>query len=141
MAAHNRSNADVEGCFEVTLARGLDSTRERLPIQTALSKHKRGFFWLADHARYELTAALQWEYRRRCSWVNGDERAFRFLNDQYRSVQYFMTPIHRVPFEILMEIFRIVFNDHASLMVLMPVCHRWYNVIEVMVGVPVDLHT
>ena len=134
MPTHNPSNPDVEGCFEVTLARGLNMARKRLPIRTALSKHKRRFFSLADHKRYDLAAALQWEYRRRSSWLKGDERALRILNDQYSNAQYFVTPIHGVPFEILMEIFRIVFDDHAPPFGLMLVCHRWLNVINAMSG-------
>ena len=133
MPAHTPSNPDVEGCFEVTLARGLDMSRKRLPIQTAISKHKRRLFSLKDNKRYNLAAALQWEYRRRSSWLKGDERALRILDDQYSSAQYFVTPVHRVPVEILMEIFRIVFGDHPSSIVML-VCHRWYNVIEAMSG-------
>ena len=114
-------------------------TRQRLPIQKALSKHKRRFFSLADHKRSELAAALQWEYRRRSSWVKGDERAFRILYNQYINTQYFVTPIYRVPVEILMEVFRIIFDDHAALIGLMLVCHRWYNVIEAMPGLQVSV--
>ena len=143
MSAHNLFNPDVEGCFEVTLARGLNMSRKRLPIQTALSRHKRRFFSLAEHKRHELAVALQWEYRRRSSWVKGDERALRILNDQYSNAQYFVTPVHRVPVEILMEIFHIVFDEHPSPVGLMLVCHRWYNVIQAISGlqVPVELRT
>ena len=142
MPAHTVSNPDVEGCFEVTLARGLNMSRKRLPIQTAVSKHKRRFFSLEDNKRYELAAALQWEYRRRSSWVKEDERALQILNDQYSNAQYFVTPVHRVPVEILMEIFRIIFGNHPSPIVML-VCHRWYNVIQAMSGlqVPVELRT
>ena len=135
MPSRTPSNPDVEGCFEVTLARGLNMSRKRkrLRIQTAISKHKRRFFSLEDHKRYELAAALQWEYRRRSSRVKGDERALQILNNQYSSAQYFVTPVHRVPVEILMEIFRIIFGDHPS-SIIMLVCHRWYNVIQAMSG-------
>ena len=143
MPAHSLSNPYVEGCFEVTLARGLNMSRERLPIQTALSKHKRRFSSLAEHKRYKLAAALQWEYRRRSSWVKEDEQALQMLNDQYSNAQYFVTPVYLLPVEILMDIFHIILDEHPSPIGLMQVCHRWYDVIQAMSGlqVPVDLCT
>ena len=143
MPAHNLSNPDLEGCFEVTLACGLNLSHERLPIQTALSEYKHTLFLLAEDKRYKLAVALQWEYRRRSSWVKGDKRALQILNDEYRNAQYFVTPVHCIPVEILMEIFHIVFDEHPSLIGLMLVCYRWYNVIQVISGlqVPVELHT
>jgi len=56
MPTHSALNPDVQGSFEVTLARDLNMARKRLPIQTAISKHKRRFFSLADHQRQELAS-------------------------------------------------------------------------------------
>jgi len=139
MPTHSTLNPDVQGAFEVTLARGLNMTRERLPIQTAISKHKRKFFSLAGHRRQDLAAALQWEYRRRSARLCDDEGALQVLNEQYSNAQYFVTPIHRLPAEILMEIFRIVFDINPSPIRVVLVCRRWYRVVEAMVGLQLSL--
>ena len=59
MSSHSTLNPDVQGSFELTLARGLNVTHERLPIHTAISEHKGTFLLLADRQRQELAAALQ----------------------------------------------------------------------------------
>jgi len=47
-------------------------------------------------------------------------------------LEYFVPPIHRLPPEILMEIFRIVFDINPSPFRVTLVCHRWYRVVEEM---------
>ena len=143
MPTHSTLHPDVQGSFEVTLARGLNMARKRLPIQTAISKHNRRFFSLAGHRRQDLAAALQWEYRRRSSWLCDDEGALQVLNEQYSNAQCFVTPIHRLPAEVLMEIFRIVFDiDPQSIRVTL-VCRRWYRVVGSTTGLqlPLELGT
>jgi len=124
---HSTLHPDVQGSFEVTLARGLNMARKRLPIQTAISKHKRRFLSLADHQRQELAAAFHWEYRRRSARLCDDEGALQLLNEQYSNAQCFVTPIHRLPAEVLMDIFRIVFDINSSLIRVMLVCNRWFH--------------
>ena len=125
MPTHGSLNPDVEGSFEVTLARGLNRTHEYLPIQTAFAWFKRRFLYLADHKqRQELAAALQWEYRRCSFWVKGDTRVLQRLGEQYSDAQCLVTPTHRFPFEILMDIFHIVWDDHSSPARVILVCRR-----------------
>ena len=65
--ARNPPNADVDGCFEITLARSLARGRgkQRLQIQEAVSQHGLQLSQLYAYKRVELAAALQWEFRRR----------------------------------------------------------------------------
>jgi len=141
MPTHSTLSPDVHGSFEVTLARALNMTCERLPVQTAISEHKGKFLSLANHQRQELAAALQWEYRRRSAWLCDDEGALQVLNEQYSNAQCFVTPIHRLPAEILMDIFRFVFDINPIKVVL--VCRRWYRVVEEMrlLQLPLELGT
>ena len=69
----------------------------------------------------------------------GDTPALQILREQYSNVQYFVTPIHCLPVEILMKIFYIIFDDQPSPVVLMLVCHHWHNTIEEMPGVQTSL--
>jgi len=144
MPTHTTLHPGVQGSFEVTLARAVHMAHKRLPIQMAISKHKRRFFSLADQQRQELAAALQWEYRRRSAWLRDDEGALRVLNEQYSNAQRLVIPpIHGLPAETLMEIFRIVFDINPSLIRVVLVCRRWYRVVQEMPGLqlPLELGT
>ena len=66
--AHNPPNTDVDGCFEITLARSLARGiigKQRLQIQEAVSQHGLQLSQLYAYKRVELAAALQREFRRR----------------------------------------------------------------------------
>ena len=139
MPTHNQSDTDVGEPFEVTLARGLGMARNPLPIQTILAKHRRKLLSMNRGRRQKLAAELQQEYCRRRARIEGNKRALQVLNDQYTNVQYFMTRIHCLPLEILMNIFYIILDDHPSPVVLMLVCRRWHNAVEAMHGVQTSL--
>ena len=143
MPTNNQSDTDVGEPFEVTLARGLGMARNPLPIQTILAKHRRKLLSMNRGRRQKLAAELQQEYCRRRARIEGNKRALQTLNDQYTNVQYFMTRIHCLPVEILMNIFYIILDDHPSPVALMLVCRRWHNVVEAMPGVQnsLELHT
>src|SRR5258706_6247158 len=135
--AHNPPNADVDGCFEVTLARSLAGEREnhRLQIQEAISQYGWQLAQLCASKRAELTAALHWELRRRTSWVKHDEGSLQTLRHQYRQVRDFITPIHRLPIEILTEEFTIDFENDQSPIRLMLVCLDWYLIVDGMASI------
>ena len=139
MSAQNQSDTDVGEPFEVTLARGLGMAPNPLPIQTILAEHRRKLVKLNRGRRQRLAAELQQEYCRRSARIEGNERALQTLNEQYTNVQYFVTRIHRLPVEILMRIFYIIFDDDPSAVVLMLVCRRWHNALEAMPGVQTSL--
>ena len=138
MPARGHSDQDVEEPFEVTLARGLGMARKRLPIQTALEKHKHRPLSLAKGRGQKLAAALQREYRRRSARIKGDERTLQILNEKYNKFQHFVTPIHRLPVEILMEIFHVIFDNHPSPIVLVPVCRVTSGVASQMLNLTVS---
>ena len=139
MPTHNQSDTDVGEPFELTLARGIGMARKHLPIQTILAKHKQSLVKLGKGRRQKLAAALQQEYCRRRARIKRDKRTLQILNEQYSNVQYFVTPIHRLPAEILMNIFYIIFDDQPSPVVLMLVCRRWHNAIEEIPGLQTSL--
>ena len=130
--AHNPPNADVDGCFEITLARSLAGEREnqRLQIQEAISQYGRQLSRLDVSERVELAAALQWEFRRRAFWVKHDKGSLQTLQHQYKQVRDFVTPIYRLPIEVLTEIFTIDFENDQSSIRLMLVCRDWYLIAE-----------
>ena len=130
--AHNLPNEDVDGCFEITLARSLAGEREqqRLQIQEAISQHESQLSQLHAHKREELAAALQWEFRRRASWVKHNDRSLQTLQHKYRQVRDFVTPIYRLPIEVLTEVFTIDFENDQSPIRLMLVCRDWYQIVE-----------
>ena len=139
MPAHDQSDTDVGEPFEVTLARGIGMARKHPPIQRMLARHKCRIGKLRNGQRNKLAAALQQEYCRRRARIKGDKHALQILNEQYGNVQYFVTPIHRLPAEILMNIFYIIFDDQPSPVVLMLVCRRWHNAIEEIPGLQTSL--
>ena len=139
MPTHKQSDTDVGKPFEVTLARGIGMTRKHLPIQGMLARHKCMISKLRKGQRNKLAAALQQEYCRRRARIKGDKGALQILNEQYGNVQYIVTPIHRLPAEILMNIFSLIFDDQPSPVVLMLVCRRWHNAIEEIPGLQTSL--
>ena len=138
MPTHDQSDTDVEEPFEVTLARGIGMDHKAHP-QKMLTIHKSRIGKLHKAQRRRLAEALQREYSRRRARIKGNEPALQILNEQYSNVQYFVTPIHRLPAEILMNIFYTILDDHPSAVALMLVCRRWHNTIEEMPGVQTSL--
>jgi len=132
MPAHNPPNPDVDGCFEITLARSLARKRQRLQVQEAISRHGSRLSRLSPYKRVELAAALQWEFRRRVSWIKHDEGSLQTLEHQYKQVRGFVVPIYHLPAEILTDIFTIDFERDQSPIRLMLVCRDWYLVVEAM---------
>ena len=115
--AHNPPNADLDGCFQITLARGQARNRWHSPYPYGPK-------------RVELAAALQWEFRRRASWVKHDDRSLQTLQHRYRQVRDFVTPIYRLPIEVLTEAFTIDFENNQSPIRLMLVCREWCQIVD-----------
>ena len=140
MPARNQPDKDVEP-FKVTLTRGLGLglAHNHLPIENILTEYQYRLVRLTNRQHQMLAVALYQEYCQRRARIKGDKRALQILREQYSNCQYFVTPIHRLPAEILMNIFYINFDDHPSLVVLMLVCRRWHNTIEEMPGLQMSL--
>ena len=132
--AHNLPNVDVDGCFEITLARSLARGRgiQRLQIQKAISQHGRKLSRLQAHKRVELATALQQEFRFCASWfkIKHDDRSLQTLQHQYKQVRDFVTPIYRLPIEVLTEVFTIDFANNQSPIRFMLVCRDWYRIVD-----------
>jgi F-box-like len=120
-------NPDVDGCFEATLARSLNLSRRRIPIHVALAKHK--FSALPPLKRKEAMATLQLERDLRGLWVKNDPDAVKILNQQYEFAKMFVTPISRLPLEILADIFDLALAIGQSRAQVMLVCQYWRNIV------------
>ena len=142
MSAYNHSYKDIGEPFRVTLARGLGIPHEGLPIRTIIAEHKHRLVKLDVRRRKMLTESLHQEYCRRRARIEpwDPPAALRTLNEKYTNIQCLVTPIHRLPVEILMNIFYIIFDDHPSVVVLMLVCRRWNNAIEEMPGLQTSVN-
>ena len=137
MATRSQSDSDVEP-FEDTLNHVLIFPGQRKPIQALLEMLRLRSLPLSEYTCQRLATMLQKEYSRRSARIE-DKRSLQILNEQYSNVQYFVTPVHRLPVEILIGIFHFMFDNHPSLVVLMLVCRRWYNAIEAMPGLQIPL--
>jgi hypothetical protein len=133
MPAHNLPNPDVDGCFKsfkITPGCGLAPSKKRLPIQEEISQLRSTLRWLSSYRRVELAEALQREFRQRRSRVEHDQCSLQSLQQQYKHFRDFVTPIYRLPTEIITEIFTIDFAHDQSPVRLMLVCRDWYLVVQ-----------
>ena len=76
------------------------------------------------------TALLHTEYCHHRSQIMDDDAALAALEQQYYKLQCFVTPIHRLPVEILREIFYIALNRGEPRTGLTHVCQHWHKIIE-----------
>ena len=67
--------------------------------------------------------------------ITNDKFALETLEQQYYNLQCRVTPIYRLPAEIMMEIFRIALDVGQLRGGLMQVCWRWCNTVEGMASV------
>jgi hypothetical protein len=131
MLPQNSPSLDVDGCFEHALADHLH-LRRGTPIQEVISRYGRKLRWGFPE---RLAAALQSEFYQYASQVRHDERSVWTLEQRYTQVRNFVTPIYRLPAEILTEIFRIDFEGRGSAIKLMLVCQTWYRAVEGMTSI------
>ena len=75
-------------------------------------------------------ALVHLEYRHHCSQITGDSAALATLEQRYHRLQCSVTPIWRLPVEILREIFYIALDMGEPRTGLMHVCQRWHTIIE-----------
>jgi hypothetical protein len=130
MLAHSSSiHPAVDECFEATLAYRLKTSRH-LQIQHAISQYRQSSYPLSPEDRLELATALYWEFCGRLYRVKHDEGSLQILREKYNQVRDFVTPIYRLPTEILAEIFSVDFEGRQSPIRLMLVCQHWCTVVE-----------
>ena len=128
--AHNSSiHPDVDRCFEVILASRL-GTEKHLQTQEAISQHRWGSYRLSPTERLDLAPSLYWEFCGRRCRVRHDEQSLQILQEKYNQIRVLVTPIYRLPPEILAEIFSIDLEGRQSPIRLMLVCQYWCMVVE-----------
>ncbi len=77
-------------------------------------------------------AGLHAAYYQRRSQITNDAPALETLEQQHYNLQCYVTPTHRLPAEIMMEIFHIALDVGQLRSRLMHVCRRWCKTIEAM---------
>ena len=89
---------------------------------------------LSDQNRIRA-AGLHAAYNHCRSQITNDQFALETLDQQHHNLQCRVTPIHRLPAEIMMEIFHIALDVGQLRTGLMHVCWRWCIIIEGMASV------
>ena len=126
-------------CFGNTLARSWYMADDP-PSHSDLGAHfERLCLLLSDQNRVRA-AGLHAAYHHCRSQITNDTSALETLDLQYYNLQCYVTPIHRLPAEIMMEIFHIALEVGQLRTGLMHVCWRWYKIIEGIAGVWSYLH-
>jgi len=124
----SHSETNVESCFESILARSWYMAHE--PLAYA---HLDEMQWLSlilsDNHRVR-TALLHAEYCHSRSKVMQDQSALKALQRQYYRLQCVVTPICRLPVEVLGEVFHHALDIGESRTGLMHVCQDWRKTIE-----------
>src|SRR5258706_11128141 len=77
-------------------------------------------------------AGLHAAYNHCRSQITNDQFALETLEQQHYNLLCSVTPTHRLPSEIMVEIFHIALDVGQLRTGLMHVCRRWYKIIEVM---------
>jgi hypothetical protein len=129
MPARHKSDAEFNH-LKASFTRGLYRARQTLLVED----YNERISLLSDHQRLELAKAIQQEFSRLSCRprVKRDNDTFQTLINQLFEAQRLVTPIHRLPVEILTEIFQLVLTSGQPLSGLMPVCRKWHGVISEM---------
>ena len=93
------------------------------------AQFERLWLILSDQNRV-LAAGLHAAYDQLRSEITNDTSALETLEQQHYNLQCFVTPTHRLPAEIMMEIFHIALDIGGLRTGLMHVCRRWCKIIE-----------
>ena len=80
-------------------------------------------------------AGLHAAYDQRRSQITNNPSAFETLEQQHYNLQCYVTPTHRLPVEIMVEIFHIALDVGQLRTRLMHVCRRWCKIVERMTSV------
>ena len=127
------------GCFGSTLARSWYMA-DVPPSHSDLSAQLEWLSLLFSDQNRVRAAGLHAAYSQYRSQIANDEFARETLDQQHCSLQYHVTPIYRLPAEIMMEIFNIALDVGQLRRELMHVCRRWYKIIEGMASVWASLN-
>ena len=129
-----KSDGDIMGRFGTTLARSWYMADDP-PSYSDLGAQLEWLFLLLSDQNRVRAAGLHAAYYQCRSQITDDKSALEAFEQQHYDMQCSVTPIHRLPAEIMMEIFHIVLDVGQLRARLMLVCKSWCNVIEGMVSV------
>jgi len=131
---HGRSDGNIEGCVGTILARSWYMA-DGPPSHVDLGVR---FDWLSSlhsDGKRVRAAALHAAYYQCRSEIMDNKAILEALEQQHYKLQCSVTPIHSLPPEIVMEIFRIAHDNGEQRNGLMLVCHRWCTIIEGMADI------
>lgn len=130
----SESEPKAEQCLEFVLTRSWYMANG----PTSHADLDQRFEWLSlifsDNIKVRA-AVLHVEYRQRLSQIMDDETAREVLLHQLYKLKCAVTPIYRLPVEILTEIFHMAFDFGELQAGLMLVCRQWSTIIEGMSSV------
>jgi hypothetical protein len=126
---HSEATAALEGCFESILARSWYQAGCPLPNAGPCERLEWISVILSDNNRVHA-AAFYAAYAHCCSQTMDDQAAVEALQLQYYKLQCSVTPIRRLPVEILTKIFVIALGFGEPRTGLMQVCQHWRRNIE-----------
>ena len=119
------------GCFGTTLARSWYMADDP-PSHSDLGAQLEWLSLLLSDPNRVRAAGLHAAYYQRRSQITNDKPALETLEQQHYNLQYYVTPAHRLPAEIMMEIFHIALDVGQLRTGLMHVCRRWCKTMEAM---------
>jgi hypothetical protein len=127
------TGGNMMGCFGTILARSWYMADEP-PSHSDLGAQSDWLFLLLSDQNRVRAAGLHAAYYQCRDQITNDKPALEVLEQQHYNMQCSVTPIHRFPAEIMMEILYIVIDVGQLRGELMHVCRRWYKLIEGMAG-------
>ncbi len=119
------------GCFGTILARSWYMADEP-PSHSDLGAQFEWLCLLLSDQNRVRAAGLHAAYYQRRSQITNDKLAFETLEQQHYNIQCDVTPTHRLPAEVMMEIFQIALDVGQLRAGLMHVCRRWCKIMEAM---------
>jgi len=116
-------------CFGTILARSWYMTDEP-PSHSDLGAQLDWLFLLLSDRNRVRAAGLYAAYYQSRAQITDDKPALETLEQQHYKLQCSVTPIHRLPAELMAEIFYIALDVGQLRRGLMQACRRWCNIIE-----------
>ena len=131
---NGRSDGNIMGCFGTILARSWYMADDP-PSHSDLGAQLEWLSLLLSDPNRVRAAGLHAAYYQGRSQITNDTSAIETLEQQNYNLQCCVTPTHRLPAEIMVEIFHIALDVGQLRTGLMHVCRRWCKMIEGMASV------
>src|SRR5258706_3627184 len=129
-----RPDWNIMGCFGTIIARSWWMADDPPSHSDLGAQFERLCLLLSDQNRVRA-AALHAAYNHCRSQTTNDKFALETLEQQHYNLLCRVTPTHRLPAEIMTEIFHIALGIGQLRTGLMHVCRRWCKIIEGMASV------